>query len=132
MTEERLAEFPVEAASASPVIVGRSPLAIGLARLRHDKVAMVCLGIVGAAERLRPAAPVRGGDYGAAEAGLSFLGIGVHGRPSWGQTIDAATQYWQSYPLYLWEPVAGILLPVVALNLLGDAVRDAFDPTTRR
>jgi ABC-type dipeptide/oligopeptide/nickel transport system permease subunit len=68
----------------------------------------------------------------AAEAGLSFLNIGVQGRPSWGQTIDAATKYWETYPLYLWEPVIGITVLVVALNLLGDAIRDAFDPKTRR
>jgi len=68
----------------------------------------------------------------AAEAGLSYLGIGVQGQPSWGQTIDGATKYWETYPLYLWEPVIGITLLVVALNLLGDAIRDAFDPKTRR
>jgi len=67
-----------------------------------------------------------------AEAGLSFLGIGVQGRPSWGQTIDTATKYWETYPLFLWEPVIGITVLVVALNLLGDAIRDAFDPKTRR
>jgi ABC-type dipeptide/oligopeptide/nickel transport system permease subunit len=66
------------------------------------------------------------------EATLSFLGIGVNGRPSWGQTVDAATKYWDSYPLYLWEPVLGIVILVVALNLLGDAIRDALDPKTRR
>jgi peptide/nickel transport system permease protein len=70
--------------------------------------------------------------YVTAEAGLSFLGIGVTGRPSWGQTINAATPYYEHYPLYLWEPVIGIVLLVVALNLLGDAIRDALDPKTRR
>ncbi len=68
----------------------------------------------------------------AAEAGLSYLGIGVQGQPSWGQTINSATKYWETYPLYLWEPVIGITVLVVALNLLGDAIRDAFDPKTRR
>jgi ABC-type dipeptide/oligopeptide/nickel transport system permease subunit len=68
----------------------------------------------------------------AAEAGLSYLGIGVQGRPSWGQTINSATKYWETYPLFLWEPVIGITVLVVALNLLGDAIRDAFDPKTRR
>jgi len=68
----------------------------------------------------------------AAEAGLSYLGIGVQGQPSWGQTIDTATKYWETYPLFLWEPVIGIAVLVVALNLLGDAIRDAFDPKTRR
>lgn len=66
------------------------------------------------------------------EALLAFLGIGVTGRPSWGQTINAAIPYFENYPLYLWEPVLGIVLLVVALNLLGDAVRDALDPKTRR
>ncbi len=66
------------------------------------------------------------------EAVLAFLGIGVIGRPSWGQTINAAIPYFESYPLYLWEPVLGIVVLVVALNLLGDAVRDALDPKTRR
>jgi len=68
----------------------------------------------------------------AAEAGLSFLGIGVFGRESWGQTINGATKYWETYPLSLFEPVLGIAVLVVALNLLGDAIRDAFDPKTRR
>jgi ABC-type dipeptide/oligopeptide/nickel transport system permease subunit len=67
-----------------------------------------------------------------AEAGLAYLGIGVVGVPSWGQTIDSAVPYFQTYPLYLYAPVAGVFLLVVALNLLGDAVRDAFDPKTRR
>lgn len=66
-----------------------------------------------------------------AEAGLAFLGIGVDGA-SWGQTINKATDFFQTYPLYLWEPLIGIVLLVVALNLLGDAIRDALDPKTRR
>jgi peptide/nickel transport system permease protein len=67
-----------------------------------------------------------------AEAGLSFLGIGITGSPSWGQTIQNATNYFQTYPLYLWAPLLGVVVLVLALNLLGDAIRDAFDPKTRR
>ena len=51
---------------------------------------------------------------------------------SWGQTINKATDFFQTYSLYLWEPLIGIVLLVLALNLLGDAIRDAFDPKTRR
>jgi peptide/nickel transport system permease protein len=40
--------------------------------------------------------------------------------------------YFSTYPLYLYAPVVGVFLLVMALNLLGDAVRDAFDPKTRR
>jgi peptide/nickel transport system permease protein len=67
-----------------------------------------------------------------AEAGFAYLGIGVVGVPSWGQTINKAVPFFDTYPLYLYAPVVGILVLVVALNLLGDAVRDAFDPKTRR
>jgi peptide/nickel transport system permease protein len=67
-----------------------------------------------------------------AEAGLAYLGIGVVGAPSWGQTVNKAVNFFSTYPLYLYAPVLGILLLVMALNLLGDAVRDAFDPKTRR
>lgn len=67
----------------------------------------------------------------AAEAGLSYLGLGVSGLPSWGRTIDQAVPFFSSYPLYLFAPVVGVLVLVVALNLLGDAVRDALDPRTR-
>jgi ABC-type dipeptide/oligopeptide/nickel transport system permease subunit len=67
-----------------------------------------------------------------AEAGLAYLGIGVTGYPSWGQTINKAVGFFNTYPLYLYAPVFGVLVLVMALNLLGDAVRDAFDPKTRR
>ncbi len=68
----------------------------------------------------------------AAEAGLSFLGIGVSDGKSWGQIIASATPYFETYPHYLYEPLLGIVLLVVSLNLLGDAIRDALDPKTRR
>src|SRR3954451_8723095 len=70
--------------------------------------------------------------YVTAEAGLSYLGIGITGIPSLGQTINDAQNWWDIYPLYLWAPVLTICVLVLALNLLGDSVRDAFDPRTRR
>lgn len=70
--------------------------------------------------------------YVAAEAGLSFLGIGLSGVPSLGQTVNNAVTWYESYPLYLWAPVVTIAVLVLALNLLGDSIRDAFDPKTRR
>jgi ABC-type dipeptide/oligopeptide/nickel transport system permease subunit len=70
--------------------------------------------------------------YVTAEAGLSFLGIGLTGTPSLGQTINQAVNSYSTYPLFLWAPVITIMVLVIALNLLGDSVRDAFDPKTRR
>jgi peptide/nickel transport system permease protein len=67
-----------------------------------------------------------------AEATLAFLGIGVTESPSWGQTINLAVDFFEIYPLYLYEPLLGVVLLVLSLNLLGDAVRDALDPKTRR
>lgn len=68
----------------------------------------------------------------AAEAGLSYLGIGLTGTPSLGRTINEARDAFEVYPLYLWAPVATVMVLVLALNLLGDSIRDAFDPKTRR
>jgi ABC-type dipeptide/oligopeptide/nickel transport system permease subunit len=71
--------------------------------------------------------------YVTAEAGLSFLGVGlVEPIPSWGQTIAVATNWFKADPIFLWLPVIGITALVLAMALLGDAVRDAFDPKTRR
>lgn len=68
----------------------------------------------------------------AAEAGLAFLGIGVTTRPSWGQTLNQGIAFFDNYPLYLYQPLIAIVAIVLALNLLGDALRDALDPKTRR
>jgi len=71
--------------------------------------------------------------YIVAEAGLTFLGVGLlEPTPSWGVTISAAQNFYRADPLYLWLPVLGITILVLALSLLGDAIRDAFDPRTRR
>ena len=70
--------------------------------------------------------------YIVAEAGLTFLGVGLtEPTPSWGVTIAAAQSYYRVDPLYLWLPVLAITILVLALRLLGDSVRDAFDPRTR-
>jgi peptide/nickel transport system permease protein len=68
----------------------------------------------------------------ALEAGLSFLGLGLTSIPSLGRMVADATPYYADYPLYLWAPVLVFLLLTMGLNLLGDSIRDAFDPKTRR
>ncbi|WP_102225316.1 ABC transporter permease [Acidimangrovimonas sediminis] len=65
------------------------------------------------------------------EAGLSFLGLGVPPpAASWGNMLNAArsTVVLQSYP-WQWMFAGGaIVLTVVCINLIGDGLRDAFDP----
>jgi ABC-type dipeptide/oligopeptide/nickel transport system permease subunit len=64
-----------------------------------------------------------------AEAGLSFLGLGVQPpTPSWGQMLTVAQEYINSAPwLAIWPGVA-IFLAVLGFNLLGDGIRDGLDP----
>lgn len=71
--------------------------------------------------------------YIISESVLTVLGVGlVEPTPSWGVTIAAAVPYYKNQAPYLWLPVIGITILVIALSLLGDAVRDAFDPKSRR
>ena len=64
-----------------------------------------------------------------AEATLSFLGIGVQRPfPSWGRMINDALDYYKSHPLLLILPSVLLSLTVLALNFLGDGLRDALDP----
>ncbi|MGV0395732.1 ABC transporter permease [Corynebacterium uberis] len=64
-----------------------------------------------------------------AEAGLSFLGLGTPPPdPSWGRMLQAAQASLSSAPqLALWPGLA-IAVTVMGFNLLGDGLRDAFDP----
>ncbi|MCC8076223.1 MAG: ABC transporter permease [Clostridiales bacterium] len=67
------------------------------------------------------------------ESYLSFLGLGVSApMPSLGSLANDARSGLQSYPLKLIFPAVTICLIVLALNLLGDGLRDAFDPKLQR
>ncbi|MGO1165589.1 MAG: ABC transporter permease [Janibacter sp.] len=72
------------------------------------------------------------GAYIAAEATLSFLGIGlVPPTVSWGVMISDALVPLRSYPHILFFPALFLSLAILAFIMLGDAVRDAFDPKSR-
>lgn len=66
------------------------------------------------------------------EAALSFLGVGVVDQPSWGQMIDEATLVFPDAWWYMLFPGLGLLMTVLAFNLVGDALQDALNPRTRR
>ena len=67
------------------------------------------------------------------ESFLSFIGLGVQApMPSLGSLANAARSGLQSYPYKLVFPSIVICLIVLAFNLLGDGLRDAFDPKLRR
>ena len=67
------------------------------------------------------------------ESFLSFVGIGVKApMPSLGSLANSAREGLQSYPYKLIFPAIIICLIVLSLNLLGDGLRDAFDPKLKR
>jgi peptide/nickel transport system permease protein len=64
-----------------------------------------------------------------AEAALSFLGLGVQPPyPSWGNLISNGLQYILSDPGLIIYPSIAIVFAVLSFNMLGDALRDYFDP----
>ncbi|MFE5298967.1 ABC transporter permease [Streptomyces sp. NPDC056632] len=65
----------------------------------------------------------------ATEAALSYLGVGVRPpTPSWGQMIAESVAFYDTDPMYFAVPSLCLFLTVLAFTLLGDALRDVFDP----
>ncbi|WP_413354104.1 ABC transporter permease [Microbacterium sp. 1P06AB] len=68
-----------------------------------------------------------------AEAGLSYLGFGAPlTQPSWGLLLADLQRFISVHPLSVLWPGLAITLTVLGFNLLGDALRDATDPTLSR
>ncbi|MER9204110.1 ABC transporter permease [Mesorhizobium sp. M0933] len=67
------------------------------------------------------------------EAGLSFLGVGVPPEiPSWGNMIASSRLFLAIAPLTIFAPGICLAVTVLAVNLLGDGLRDMFDPRAKR
>jgi ABC-type dipeptide/oligopeptide/nickel transport system permease subunit len=67
-----------------------------------------------------------------AEAGLSFLGIGVMPpTPAWGGMVTDGREYLLTNPILSFTPGVAIMLVVFSFNMLGDGLRDALDPRLR-
>ncbi len=66
------------------------------------------------------------------ESALSFLGLGFPSDfPTWGRLLFDATDYLQQYPERVIWPGLAISLTVLAVNYIGDGLRDALDPRIR-
>ncbi|CAL9296873.1 ABC transporter permease [Streptomyces sp. SudanB182_2057] len=71
--------------------------------------------------------------YVTAEAGLAFLGVGLTDpTPDWGVMIQNGAKVYQDDITFMLFPGLSMVVFVVAFNLLGDSVRDALDPKTKR
>jgi peptide/nickel transport system permease protein len=64
-----------------------------------------------------------------AEAGLSYLGVGIKlPTASWGNLLQQASDYYTTQPWLMVWPGLAVLITTLSFNLLGDGMRDAFDP----
>jgi peptide/nickel transport system permease protein len=67
-----------------------------------------------------------------AEAGLSFLGIGITPpTPAWGSMVSDGRDYLLQLPILSFAPGLALMLVVFAFNMVGDGLRDALDPRLR-
>lgn len=66
------------------------------------------------------------------EAGLSFLGLGEEGSCSWGVLMDEGRSAFPGESYLLWPPAILLTTLLIAAALVGDALRDAFDPKMHR
>ncbi len=67
------------------------------------------------------------------EAGLSFLGLGVQPpQATWGNMLTKAQSFFTLGPHLIWPPGLAISITVLCLYIIGDGIRDAFDPTSTK
>jgi peptide/nickel transport system permease protein len=68
-----------------------------------------------------------------AEAGLAFLGVGIiDPTPDWGVMIQRGATFYTDDITFMLFPGVSMIIFVLAFNLLGDSVRDALDPKSKR
>lgn len=66
-------------------------------------------------------------------ASLSFIGLGVRPpEPEWGAMLAAGRTYIREYPHLAFFPGLVIMIVILALNMLGDGLRDALDPKLKK
>jgi ABC-type dipeptide/oligopeptide/nickel transport system permease subunit len=98
-------------------------LGAGEARILFGHVVPNCLGPMLVSFTMGAAATVL------AEASLSFLGLGAQPpTPSWGAMVSTGKEFLRAAPWVALFPGLFLAATVLALNLLGDALRDALDP----
>ena len=67
-----------------------------------------------------------------AEAGLSFLGVGIAPpTAAWGSMVSTGYPYLTTHPILSFAPGLAIMLTVFSFNMVGDGLRDALDPRLR-
>ena len=66
-------------------------------------------------------------------AGLSFIGLGIQPpTPEWGAMLSGGREYIRDYAYMTIFPGLAIMITILALNFLGDGLRDVLDPKLKR
>ena len=119
----RIVRGQVISLRGSEFVLGARALGQSDTRILIGHVLPNCLGPVVVVSTLMIAGNIL------AEAGLSFLGIGLPPpAPSWGRMLVDSKEYWVEMPWMGIFPGLAIMITVLGFNLLGDGLRDAFDP----
>jgi len=119
----RIVRGQVISLRGSEFVLGARALGQSDTRILIGHVLPNCLGPVVVVSTLMIAGNIL------AEAGLSFLGIGLPPpAPSWGRMLVDSKEYWITMPWMGIFPGLAIMFTVLGFNLLGDGLRDAFDP----
>ena len=122
----RLVHGEVRALAARPFVEGA--VAVGAKRLR----VLARHILPNALTPVIVAAALGVGNAITLEAGLSYLGLGVQPpTPSWGNMIQSGRDTLVNAPWVATAPGVALVLVVIACTLLGDALRDVLDPSTR-
>jgi peptide/nickel transport system permease protein len=124
MSVARLVHGEVRALAVRPFIEGAKAIGVGRLRVlgRHILPNALTPVIVAAALGVGNAITL--------EAGLSYFGLGVQPpTPSWGNMIASGRDVLVNAPWVAAAPGVALALVVVACTLLGDALRDALDPS---
>lgn len=123
LATSRVVRAEVRRLAAEPFVAGAEALGAGPARVAFRHLLPNALGPV------LVSATLGVGNVILLEAGLSFLGLGVQlPRPSWGGMILDARETMHSAPWTMLAPGLAIVVTVLAVNLVGEALRRATEP----
>lgn len=108
-------------------ILAAKSIGTGSARIIRRHILPNCISVIIISTALQVPSAIFTESY------LSFVGLGVNApMPSLGSLANVAREGLQSYPYKLVFPAVMICLIVLSLNLLGDGLRDAFDPKLKK
>jgi oligopeptide transport system permease protein len=119
----RIVRGQVMALKEQEYVTAARALGAGHSRIIRKHLLVNCIGTLIVTTTLQIPASIF------TESFLSFLGLGVNApMPSLGSLASQAISGINSYPYRLFAPAIAISIIILAFNLLGDALRDAFDP----